>query len=350
MSLREGGAVLPPRKVYALTLKKVRTYISAQGYDLSALLAGTDLMAEELDDPYRLISEDQARQFYRNAVEMVETPGFGLEIGWTTSMAEMGPMGLVQIVARNVREAVAVSSSTSRTYYGLVDYVYENRDDSTVFRLMCNEEYTPLRIFLLERALGLFQACCEELIDSRAAPRKVLVEFAAKGYGERYQEILRCPVHFGQDRTEIHYPRDYLEQEIASYDPQALEALKVLQNTLVNKLSAERDVVSDVRMALRRTPGEFPSLEQVADRLAMSSRTLRRKLGAANTRFQDLLDAERRRIAEDYLANSELTVQQIAAHCGFSDAQNFSQAFKRWLGVSPTEFRKTEAARRSEAK
>ena len=85
----------------------------------------------------------------------------------------------------------------------------------------------------------------------------------------------------------------------------------------------------------------YQLLERVAERLAMSPRTLRRKLGAANSRFQDLLDAERQRVAEEYLADSELSVQQIADLCGFSDAQNFSQAFKRWLGVSPTEYRRS---------
>jgi AraC-like DNA-binding protein len=56
-------------------------------------------------------------------------------------------------------------------------------------------------------------------------------------------------------------------------------------------------------------------------------------------RYQDLLDAERRRVAEDFLLNTTMTIQQVADQCGFTDAQNFSQAFRRWLGVSPTEFR-----------
>jgi AraC-like DNA-binding protein len=36
-----------------------------------------------------------------------------------------------------------------------------------------------------------------------------------------------------------------------------------------------------------------------------------------------------------------MTVQQIADKCGFTDAQNFSQAFKRWQGMSPSEFRQS---------
>ena len=73
----------------------------------------------------------------------------------------------------------------------------------------------------------------------------------------------------------------------------------------------------------------------------MSSRTLRRKLGQSNVTFQQLLDDERHRVAENHLANSELSIQQIAELCGFQDAQNFSQAFKRWTGQSPSEYRRS---------
>ena len=92
-------------------------------------------------------------------------------------------------------------------------------------------------------------------------------------------------------------------------------------------------------MALRREPGKFPSVERIAEGLAMSSRTLRRKLGQHDVRYQDLLEEERRRVAEDLLLNTTMTIQQIADQCGFNDAQNFSQAFRRWQGMTPTEFR-----------
>lgn len=330
---------MPPRKIYGLTLRKARSYLAERGVDISALLAGTELTPADLENPYRLISEDQARLFYRNAVEITDDPGFGLEMGWTTDMSEMGPLGLMQLVARTVRDAVEAGLSTHRTYYGLVNYTYEDDGDVTIFRLQTAEKHPELRRFLLERTMGVFQASSEELIGPEARPLKVLVDFKAPGYVNRYKEIFRCPVYFERDSVEIHYPREYMDRELKSYDPQALEALKLLQVNLINKLTAQKDVVSEVKMCLRRSPGEYPSLEQVADQLAMSPRNLRRKLGAANTRFQDLLDAERRIVAEDYLKTTDLTIQQIASHCGFSDAQNFSQAFKRWLGVPPSAYR-----------
>ncbi|WP_439101150.1 AraC family transcriptional regulator [Congregibacter sp.] len=331
------------RKIYALTLRKVRIFLTEHGYAIDDLLAGTELFPADLDDPYRLITHDQARRFYLNAITLHNEPGLGLEIGWTTHMSEMGPMGLAQTVARTVRDAVDMSSKSYQTYYGMIDYEYRETDDTTVFTIVCREANTALRVFLLERALGVFQASLEEMVGAEATFSEVRLDYEATGYSERYTDILRCPVRFGHANTEIHVTRTYMDKELPSYDPQALEALRGLQHSLLNRLSSAGDVVADVKLVLRREPGTFPNLDRVAEQLAMSPRTLRRKLGAANARFQDLLDAERQAVAEDYLLNSELSVQQVAEHCGFSDSQNFSQAFKRWLGMSPTEFRKTRS-------
>jgi AraC-like DNA-binding protein len=310
-----------------------------KGFDDVVLLANTELRSSDFSDPYRLISEQQARAFYRNVVDLVDEPGIGLEIGWTTDLAEKGPLGLMQKTSRTVRDAVEEGWEARYTYHGLVEWQYEVRGDVLIHHISCSEAYEPLRTFLLERALGVFQAHTEELVDSDARPIKVQVDYKAPKNFKRYAEIFRCPVYFAEKAVEMHYPLRYLSLEMESYDPQVHDALEVVQAQLVKRLSGEKDIVNEVRMALRRTPGQFPRLNQVANMLAMSPRTLRRKLGAREVKFQDLLDDERRRVAEHYLANSDLTVQQIADQCDFSDAQNFSQAFKRWSGMSPTDYR-----------
>jgi len=99
--------------------------------------------------------------------------------------------------------------------------------------------------------------------------------------------------------------------------------------------------VTSIRLAIREKAGTFPSIEVIAQQFNMSSRTLSRQLRNSGTNFQRLLDDARREVAEDQLLHSQMSIQQIAESCGFRDAQNFSQAFKRWKGMSPSEFRKS---------
>jgi AraC-like DNA-binding protein len=95
-----------------------------------------------------------------------------------------------------------------------------------------------------------------------------------------------------------------------------------------------------VRQLLVASPGHLPGIEETAERLHVSSRTLRRRLDREGTTFRRLVDEVRRRLAEDLLTAGELSVEQIAHRLGYGATPAFSAAFTRWTGVSPREYRR----------
>lgn len=91
-------------------------------------------------------------------------------------------------------------------------------------------------------------------------------------------------------------------------------------------------------VAARLSRGE-PSLQIVARDLAISSRTLQRRLSSAGTTFHRVLDGTRRAAAERYLTASRLSGGEVAYLLGYSEPAAFHRAFKRWHGVTPQAFR-----------
>ena len=75
----------------------------------------------------------------------------------------------------------------------------------------------------------------------------------------------------------------------------------------------------------------------------MSSRNLQLKLAVRGTNFQDLLDQTRHTLAMGYIEQSRLAITEISYLLGFSDLSNFTRAFKRWTGKSPSAYRDTLA-------
>ena len=86
--------------------------------------------------------------------------------------------------------------------------------------------------------------------------------------------------------------------------------------------------------------GTVPTLSQVASRLFVSTRTLRRRLEDAQTSYQEIVAETRRDLAVRYLTETSLSTEAIAEILGYSDTANFRQAFKRWTGESPQQYRR----------
>ena len=81
----------------------------------------------------------------------------------------------------------------------------------------------------------------------------------------------------------------------------------------------------------------------MAERLGLHERSLRRRLRAEGRSFQALRDEVRCTLARDYLRDTQLSTEDIAAALGFGDAANFRHAFKRWTGESPGAVRRRGA-------
>ena len=100
------------------------------------------------------------------------------------------------------------------------------------------------------------------------------------------------------------------------------------------------DVVSRVRSAiLELLPDGEPAKRVVAQRLALSERTLTRRLVERDASFRELVDDVRRELAIAYMGRPDQSVLETALVLGFTDQSNFARAFRRWTGKSPTDYR-----------
>jgi AraC-like DNA-binding protein len=79
--------------------------------------------------------------------------------------------------------------------------------------------------------------------------------------------------------------------------------------------------------------------EAIAGFLGLSSRTLQRKLKEEGTSYAQILNDTRKELASQYISNSRLSISEISYLLGFAEPTNFTRAFRRWTGKSPSEYR-----------
>jgi AraC-like DNA-binding protein len=82
------------------------------------------------------------------------------------------------------------------------------------------------------------------------------------------------------------------------------------------------------------------TMGDVAQRLAVSTRTLQRRLQQEKTSFQQELNHLRAELANQYLVNTHYSSAEIAFLLGYNDASSFFRAFHTWTGKTPEKIRK----------
>jgi AraC-like DNA-binding protein len=106
------------------------------------------------------------------------------------------------------------------------------------------------------------------------------------------------------------------------------------------RLKEQGTTLDKIRQELLYQDEGIPSLEQIALRLNVSPRTLRRRLTAEGTSYKILVNDMRKGKALDLLNTTNYSIEKIAIELGYSDVPNFYHAFKSWTGKTPSEYRK----------
>ena len=159
------------------------------------------------------------------------------------------------------------------------------------------------------------------------------------GNGFLYEAFFGCPLK----RSEKIQIRFSAQDAVRPFLTENLAMWESFEPSLRNRLSAldEHAHTTDrVRsVLLEMLPAGVSSVEAVAQRLAMSKRSLQRHLGDEAVSFQDVLNRVRQELAQHYLTNSSISPGEISWLLGFQESNSFIRAFRGWTGKTPGAYR-----------
>ena len=153
---------------------------------------------------------------------------------------------------------------------------------------------------------------------------------------------LGCPVFFNQNQNSIQFDETHLYKE-SLYHNQHLQTLmeKQCENLLQQLGSEHHQVANALREALRVGQLDYRSnIEQAADLIGVSTRTLNRYLKSEGTNYKNLLSEERIALASQLLREGKRGIEDVAFDVGYSSRRSFDRAFTQAVGISPAAARK----------
>lgn len=157
-----------------------------------------------------------------------------------------------------------------------------------------------------------------------------------------FERTFGLPVQVGQPRNAAVFPRHLLDQPLRGAMP-ALhqQAQAVVERTLPP--APEAGVMERIEHRLLGEPALLAlPMEEMAARLGLHPRTLQRRLNEVGLSYSDLRSRCRQRLAEQGLREAGADVEALSEQLGFSDRHSFTRAFKRWTGLTPSEWRRRE--------
>ena len=184
--------------------------------------------------------------------------------------------------------------------------------------------------------------CCNyvrELCGAHWAPLEVLYPHAKPADVAPHQRFFRAPLRFDSVICALRFRAQWMARPIGGADPARFRSAEIQADQL-----GPGAFVQQVARALRiLLLSGTSSGDGVAQALAMHRRTLNRHLKAHGLTFQQILDDVRSTAATQLLADSAITLDDIAATLAYSGVSPFMRAFKGWTGTTPGNRRRAVA-------
>lgn len=320
--------------------------VRALGHDPAPLLQRYGLDAARLAEAGARLSIPRYMHLGHAAIALCADPALGLHMGRLSRLAHAGLAGITAAQAPTLGEAARTLLRFEPLYAANYRGHSSFQEDAqgAWLRFYSISPYNTYNRFVVDSLLAGWLAQLGDLTGTVLQAERLDIEFAAPDYAIQYQPLCCTPVQFAAAGNQLRLSRATLQIANPQHCPSTWQHLlqlceaELLQRTRVRSLG-ER--ITHLLGPLLNG-GREPDLDEVAQSLQLPTWTLRRKLAEEGTRFRDVLNETRRDLAETYIRDTALAFGEIAYLLGFASAEAFQRAFKRWTGLTPGEFRRSQ--------
>ena len=314
------------------------------GVRASAVLRRAGLPQGFIDQPRVLLNTEELFALWRAVGEVTPNPAIGLQLGTESKTERFHPIGLAALSSENL--GAAIDQMARYKQLTCPEEILQEKDDeewSIQFRWLLADEVEPP--VLIECCFAWVLSTARHGTGTRLSPLRV--EFVQlRSHVKTIERHFGCPVVCGAPRNTIVFRASDAQRPFVTRNAELLGMLAPHFEEDLKQQSGNENFAKRVRGAVQqKLTGRRPTIEDIADALHVSSRTLQRRLQDEGSSFQRVLEEARHQLARHYLNNSVLELNEAAYLLGYEDANSFVRAFRTWEGVPPARWREKHRAR-----
>lgn len=310
-------------------------YVAAQG------LNAEDVLGEPRPsggNSLQVFTGAQWQCLLQRAAVALDDPLLGLHVGQTIEPATLGALGYVFTACQHLGAALLRWQQYERLISNVETSVLTLSPVAVeIVFVNAPRDLGPL---IDEAALTAIVEFSRRLIGQCAAVSEVCFVNPAPKDISAYEAYFGGVVRFAQPVTSLRIDFGLLQQPVLQPDATLLAMMEHQVSTLLASMPAMDHLERGVREAVANLArsGEV-SIEQVAEQMHITSRTLHRRLARMGLKFSQLRDDTLVHLAKVHLRDRRLSLNEVAWLLGYSEHSAFTRAFSRWTGMPPQRWR-----------
>ena len=309
------------------------------GLKRSALLESAEVDESAFEDPDGRVPVSKVWDLWRFIAREVADPDLGLKLGAQIQVRDTGVVGYAMLHSSDLRGALERLVRYGQIFTQRAALSLEPNGSN--WRLSQNRPplYRNVRQVVDVRAAAILSVV-RQITGRELTPILVAMPYDRPENVQAHREWFRCDLKFDEPTWSMEFRGSDLDLPLVAADETLAGYLDEVASLRLEALPKEESFTDKVRRVVWAHLSEGqPSVARVASELAVSGRTLQRRLREEEHSFAEVVETLRRQKAETLLQDRNLAIYEVGYLLGYSDATAFYRAFRRWHGTSPREYR-----------
>lgn len=304
--------------------------------DREFLLEKSGLTQDNLSDPDARLPVDAVTKVWETAKTATNNPLIGLQVGEHIRPGSFSVLGHLLMTCATLRDALEQASRFAVLVGdgGIFNVSFTSSGAELTYDLV--EQDIPCRAERIEAIIASLVGFSRWITGTEILPTRVTFRHSPPNDIQAYNVFFKITPKFAHQTNSVVFDKSSLELPLQQANPTLTVLLDNHAEKILSRLTETNPFLLQLRQAvLKSLPHGTPELEQMAQLLGTTERTLQRKLTAMKTSYSEQLNDLRKEAAIEYLHAGEYPQSEITYLLGFSDPASFNRAFKRWTGMPP---------------
>lgn len=275
----------------------------------------------------------------------------GVRVGLSYEAVDMGMLGIATLTCHTLEDALDLCARYfAKAFHFTALELKQEPTGVCIYLTPIKGASALLSEFLIGRDIGVFSALLKQIVGNKPT------ELIEMGFALPFRSAMHHIGHLFGMNVRFQQNHNYILFEttlLKTVMPMSNQAsCMVLEQAMESHLSQmdQSGMLPVLERLLKADLSNMPSMESVAQKLNMSSRTLGRQIEKEGTSWRRLMTDIKLSSACDLLRNSHKSLRTIAQETGFSSASSLCHSFVREKGCTPNQYREQPIIKRTVSK